>query len=351
MKKEELEENIRSGLSTFDDYMNLGNIYLEEGRYDDTLSLYKELKNRDLSVIEKARILSEEGHVLDLSNRDNESITAFHDSLRELITCTDCDDCIDLKAFNHYSLFTLYDSQNEIQKHAEEALKYLNLIIEKYQNVMPLYEAYSYIAEIYLRTDKFDKALSTYEKALEFASDNKAVLPIITGMAVIHGKMNNYDKSKEYFANVLEKAKNNDNVPMSKIYFDMGIAAFENNYFKDAVEYFLDALRLKNYTAFLKANIEYEIDILWHLAFINYELDDDENTLKYSSQLLSMINNDHHYFVNANIILGHYYTRNRENEKAQECYKRVLTAPSATFDDIATVKEYLLGEKRGKVLH
>ena len=340
MNKEELEEQIKQGSCEYDYYIKLGHIYLDEGRYDDLLNLYKKLKERDLAGIEKALVLSDEGHALDLSNRIDESIRAYCESLNELEKYNDDSDSIHLKALNHYSLFTLYHTQDEKQKHAEEALKYFNRLITKYHSGKPLIEAYSYVAEIYLQTEKFAKALSAYIKALELTNDKQMMIPILNGIAVIHGKMKNYDKSKKYFAEVLDKAKY-ANVPLSKIYFDMGTSAFENEHFQEALEYYSKALSLRQNTSFLKDNLMYEIDIHWRIGTIAYELEDGELLNAHLSKLLSMIDEEHSYYANTLLLMGHYYLSIDDFEKAREYYFRVISLKSSDEEEIRMAKKCL----------
>ena len=322
----------------FDEYIELGHVCLDHGHYDKALELYSAIDKQNLSKDQKAIVAFEVGQVLTFYNQNHEAIISFNNSLKELLMVKDC---VPLKALNHYNLFTLCNNQHECQKHAKEALKYFNLIIDEGQGDMSQREAYEYIAEIYTRSEKFNKALLAYEKALELTGNNEEKLPILTGIAVVHGKMKNYDEAEKYFKNVLEISKDNNNVPMSKIFFDMGIAAYENDHFREAGKYLSEALRLKDNTAFLKVNSEYETNIHWYLADTAYKLGDDASLINHLSILEKNMNEENLYYANVMLMFGHYYCKIHDYTKARDYYNRVIALNTSSKEEIKMAKDCL----------
>ena len=340
-QKQELIEKIKSGSVNIDDYIELADMYWNEGECNSLFELYGELKKRNLSNNENAFVYHKEGHSLMDCNRTEEAKMAYSASLEMLKNCADSYDCINLKALNHYYLFLLTDATNERQEHAKESLINLDLatLHDDHQNDKKQHLVYSYMADIYLRLGNYEKAISLYNTALDCAATGRDKVWVLSAIASIYGRTNEYDKAMSYFTMALQEADERD--ATSKIYFDMGIASFDNKRYRDAAESLEEALKTKNSSPSLKNNPEYEIDILWHLGTIAYRIDDEKRLETRFARLFSMMDENHRYYANANITLGHHYLRKGKFEKAREYYNCVLTSPSASLEEIDMARECL----------
>jgi len=322
----------------FDEGIALANNYFDQGQYEKALEVYRSLQKSTLSHKQKAWIEYGIGQIFALYNKDQEAIASFNNSLLEL---SSDEDNAALKALNYYNLSLLYGEHDKAQDHAEEALKLFNLAIGEEGGDLSIREAYEYIAELHLRNSSFEQALSAYGKAMDSAASVEEKLPILNGIAVIQGKMKNYDKALKYFSDALEMARKMKEAPLSKIFFDMGLAAYENRHFSEAVDYLQEALRLKDAAGFLKINRAYEVHIRRYLADAARESGNDPLLIIQLFELEKNLNEDDIYYANVMLMLGHYYYKLRDDIRARDYYSRVLLLKSASDEEVVMAKDCL----------
>jgi tetratricopeptide (TPR) repeat protein len=178
-----------------------------------------------------------------------------------------------------------------------------------------------------------------YGAALEISSDTHDVVWALTGIASTYGKKKELHKAIHYFEEALRKA--NNTFPITQIYYQLGKMYFDANYMSKSGQAFRNALKYRNNDPASKNNQEYETDILWHLGIIAYEEDDYDNIVPYLSKVLEKIDDDHYYYANSHLTLGHYYLMIEDYKKARRHYNKVLTAARAANEELKTAKEYL----------
>lgn len=327
----ELEELIHKDLASIDDYFELGNIYLRHGYYHKLIEIYGKLLMKPLSYMNMARVYHEEGEAFLRQSKLEESKILFHKSLQSLISCGYSYESIFCRGLNNYNLFKYATDLEPAENYANEALKYFKLLLANFPNDQDNHMIFSYIADIYLTLGDHKDALTFYKKALELEPTDREKAWIFAGIASVYLQKKEYDKSLNYFNEALRKAEISKE-PASRIYFDIGILFFEQDQLNNAKNAFLEALGSKDTDHFLKQDILYDADILWHLATIAYRTQDFENAFKYCVKVLELIDDSHCYYADTHLMLGHYYSWTDDYEKASEHYNQVIVAPIADSD-------------------
>jgi len=338
-EKTELEERITKGSDKVDDYFNLGKLYLDNCQYAELLKIYDHLEKLSLSENEFARLYYEKGEALESLNRVEEAIGSYRKSLQHISSKDDSDRSLFLKGLNHYNLFLLLVDPDDGQRHGKEAIKAFNIILERYPNFEDKYALYSYLGDTLGRLGEYKDALSFYSHALELSSDTAERVGALTGLGTIHGLEKKVKKAEKYFNKALQEA--NESIPTSKIHYQKGKMFFGSNYFSEANRELQAALEHVNNDPRLRNNQEYEIDMLWHLGTIAYELKKDETVKTHLNKVLELADKTHYYYANSNLTLGHVYLFEEDYFRAREHYNNVLLAPRAFEEERDMAKKCL----------
>jgi tetratricopeptide (TPR) repeat protein len=335
----ELEEKINQGSTNVDEYIELGSLYIESGQHSNFLKLHKKTEKLPLSKLEMAVLHYDKGEALKLSNRIEESSSSFKKSLQAIPPKDDSADALSLKGLNHHNLFLILQDSKESHQHAKDAIRCFELLVKQYPNYEDKHRIYLYLADTHEKLGEYESSLHYNNLALEISSNNYELVWALTGMATTYGMAKKYRESEDYFTKALRKA--NKSVPTSKIYYEQGKVYFEGNDLTKADKAFRNALKYKKDHPELKDNQEYEIDILWHLGTIAYELDNEKDIIKYFEKVLECIDNSHYYYANSHLSLGHFFMMKKDYIKARKHYSKVLTAPHAADGEIKMAKEWL----------
>lgn len=330
----ELEKKIENHSKNAEDYFLLGREYLSCGDYHKLLALYDKLLNISLPPIDEARVYYEMGEALSLDSEIDKAITSYKNSLLLLGNMDDSIEVLDLKGLNKYNLYLL----SADDRYAKEAIDIFKRLIENFDSIEKLLMTCSYLADIFYRLGDYDNALHYYSLALKDSDDNQKFW-IFSGIAATYSKKNNIDEAILYFNKALSHADTNS--PVSQLYYDMGMMYFDANMLDDSYNAFQMALKSKDKETVLKNNIEYEIEILWHMLSIAYEMNEFINITCHFEKLKNLINSDHHYYANTHLKLGHYFFMKGENTKAIDHYNNVLSGPMATKEEIKIAKDCL----------
>ncbi len=339
-KVEALEKRIRDNSATVSDYFKLGTIYLDGGDYNKVIHLYDQIIKLSLSNLELSRVYYEKGEALKLSNKNEKAICSYIKSYKLIQTEANSVDSLDLKGLNKYNLFLHFRESNEGRQHAEEAINYFNLLLKKLDSSDERYfVTLSYLADIYSKLGEYNNALNYYDQILKLSSDNNDIVWALGGVASIYGLRKELKRAEQYFKKAIHKA--NKTIAISKIYFDMGKMYFENNCFSEADTALRNALLKLEDDVILKENKEYKIDILWYLGTLAYEAGREKDIEEFFKAIMVSIDNNHYYYANIHITLGHFYSIKNNNEKAREHYNYVLSAPLASEEEINMAKDSL----------
>lgn len=338
-KIKKFEDRIFKGSQDVEDYFFLANQYLDCGDFDKVLSLYDSLLKLTLTPIDKARAYYEKGEAYNLNNEQYKAKVSYEKSLQLLQEIDDNLEATDLKGLNKYNLFILSSESDIGYQYANEAIAFFKLLIEKYDVNEKLFMTYSYVADIYCRLGEYDNSLYYHTLALDNTGDTQNSVWVLSGIAAVYGKKNDIGKATKFFKEALSKA--DFDTPVSRIYFDMGMMYYNANMFDNAYSSMQKALKRIDKDLRLKNNIEYKIEILWHLGSIAYEIEKHSDIIEVYGEILSIINSNHHYYANSHLTLGHYYSMSGDNARAIEYYNNVLIAPMATIDEINMAKACL----------
>lgn len=335
----ELETRIEKGSIVLDDYLRLGKIYLERGEFNKLLNLYEKALFLPLTNIERALIMYEKGQAIDLLGKKEEAILCYEQSLKLLSNEKESDLILDIKGMNYYNLSLLLYNEKKGYEYARKALEELNHLLGKYPAHKERYAIYSYLSELYCRFNEFDKALEIYKKGFEISKNNEEKVWCLCGIASVYRDKGDYRKSEENYKQALNIAK--DKKFLSKINFEMGRMYFDSKHTEEAIEAFNNALNYRAYDPVLRNNKEYIADIFWHLGTLTYHNKNYDKVIEYLSKTVENIGENHVYYCNTHITLGHCYLAKEEYSNARDHYNKALFSSLATKEEINMANECL----------
>lgn len=334
-----LKKRIKEGKAEAEDYFSLAHAYLDAGEYDKALTLYEDMERLALSKLELAGVYYEKGEALQLQNRIAEAISAYIESLDILIVDAESPEAMALKGLSNYNLFLLIEDHDVRNQHAKKALSLLENLLTKHPEYEGTYNALSTVADIWARLGDDKKALGFFKKALEIGKSKADIVWALSGVGSVYSRKKEFGKAIELLREALDTS--DDTIATSKIHYDIGKIYFEMNRLSDAEISLRKALEERARDPALRKNMEYEIDILWHLGVIAYDKYENNETLEYFGRVLHLVGQDHFYYANTNLYLGHYYLMIKDYKKAKEHYSLVLSAPLADAESISCANEYL----------
>ncbi len=336
-----LEAAIKKMPSNTEDVFALGDAYFQAGRYSDLLGLYERMMKMNLSGVDLATALSYKGvaHVC-LCNWE-EAVAAFVDTLEVLEKLPDEEEeVISLKGFNYYDLSTYCEDTDKGEEYAAKALEYLTMLAERFPEYPHLIKVYAHLADLHHSFDDSAMALQYYDLFYQLGQGTEDGVWALSGMAGVYGAMGDHQKAMLFFNRALDAA--NSSVPITKIYYDMGEMHFQFNKLPEAEAALKTALKFKDLDPILGPNDEYEFSILWRLGTIAYDLENDDEMLGLFEDLLTRIDNDHIYYADINLRLGHYYAAAFRYSTSARHYNQVLLTPIATAEETMMAKNCLL---------
>ncbi len=342
-KEAELVKRIKDGSTRIEDFRLLGKIYFDSGDYKKHVVHCEKTFELALTNDEKAIVLSEKGESLNILGKREEAISCFKQSLVLLENEKDTLAVLYIKGMNYYDLL-LYSNDEKKDEYAYKALvKFRELL--KYS---PDYEkkimANSTLGFLYCRNQEFDKAIEMYENAVAMSNTDDDKILSLCGTATVYSEKGDYKKSEEAFKHALDIAK--DKKKYSKLYFDLGEMYFNSDRKREAFDAFNNALNYKEYTPNLQDDTEYIAEIYWYLGTLVYNSINDYNydfdkVIGYLNKTLEYINEDHGYYYDSYITLGHCYLAKENYSKAKEHYNIVLSATSVTEEQKDMVNKCL----------
>jgi tetratricopeptide (TPR) repeat protein len=342
-----LEEKIRHGSKAIEDYVKLRGLYFEHARYDELLNLLEVMITQmNLTDLELAGIYAERGETLQVFDRFEEAVCAYQKSLQFLQEIEESPTTLYLKAMNHHQLFICLFADEESYHHARESTKYFHAVIQHPLEYEEKYRSYNHLANIYAHLGEYDNALCFHQAALELASNTKDIVFALREIASVYGKKQEVDTAVHYFEEALQKA--GDAIPTTIIYWEFGRMYFEAEQFAKADQMLREALKRIGDDPELRVTPTYEIEILWHLGTSAYEEHDFEDAIRYLMNVLEKIDDEHNYYADSHLTLGHCYLLLEDYEKALEHYNYVLTASLVSDEQITMAKACLERIPSGK---
>ncbi len=349
----ELESKIKDGSKCFEDYTSLGLIYFDREDFYEYLVLLDKVLVLSLINIERAITLSDKGEALELLGKRIEAHPCFEQSLNLLTNEEETPDILYIKGKNHLKLTLSYFNDERECEHINQAIEKFKVLLEKELDYEVKHKATSYLAESYCRNNEFDKAVEYYKKAVKISNNDDDKVWSLHGIATVYRERADYKKSEEAFKQALDIA--DDKKYYSKLYFDMGEMYFNSDHKRDAFDAFNNALNYKEYAQYFKDNNVYIAEIYWYLGSLVYNSIYDHNdgfdkVIGFLRKTLEDINEDHGYYYDSHITLGHCYLAKGDYDKAKEHYDIVKAATSVTEEQKDMVSKCLKEiETRGKV--
>jgi tetratricopeptide (TPR) repeat protein len=345
---ERVEEKIRHGSDDFEEYMTLREFYFASGQYDKLLNvLHQILTTFRLTGVELAGIYLEIGDAFRILDRLQEAADFFQKSLQILQKNMEISPkSLYLKAMNHYKLFYCLPDEEASYHHAREAITAFQKVIQHPLEYEDQYQSYTYLAGTYAQLGEYDNALYFHQAALEFASTPEDRALVLTGIAALYGKKREWETAVRYFEEALQQA--GDVVPTAIIYWEFGRMYFEAEQFAKADQMLQEALKRLGDDPELRVNPAHEIEILWHLGTSAYREHDFENAIRYLTDVLEKIDDEHYYYADSHLTLGDCYRLLEDYEKALEHCNYVLTSSLVSDEQITLAKECLERIPSGK---
>ncbi len=348
----ELIKKIKDGSKCFEDYRALGTIYFDREDFYEYLAILEKTLALSLTNVEKATTLSEKGEALDILSKRVEACTCFEQSLNLLTNEEETPDILYIKGMNHYNLtLSYFDDEREVV-HIKRAIDKFEVLLEKESDSEIKRSVTSHLAMLYCKNNEFDKAVETYKKAVEMSNNNDDKVWSLAGIATVYSEKSDYKQSEEAFKQALGIA--DDKKYYSKVYFDMGEMYFNSDRKREAFDAFNNALNYKEYAKYFKDNKVYIAEIYWYLGSLVYNSiydhnDDFDKVIGFLNKTLEDINEDHRYYYDSHITLGHCYLAKEDYDKAKEHYNVVKAATSVTDEQKDMVNKCLKEiETKGK---
>lgn len=179
------------------------------------------------------------------------------------------------------------------KKEYEKAIKYYKLAFEKVNYINGKYFYMQQIAKIYTELKDFDKAQQAYESCVELAEE---------------GAVDKYDVNSKKIE-CREKFDKNSNYNKATNYVEKGVQLFNNKKYKEAVEYFSNALQL----------IPLEINSLAYLSQCLYVLKEYDKSAEVANEGLITANLERttkYYDTFCSNIVNYYKEIKKDNRKA-----------------------------------
>ncbi|MEM5787343.1 MAG: hypothetical protein AAGU11_08495 [Syntrophobacteraceae bacterium] len=186
---------------------------------------------------------------------------------------------------------------------------------------------------------QLDESIRTHNKALDLAKRKEDLVGILVDMAMVYLLKKDFKSAEKTFKMSIAKA--GDEVPTTKIHYEMGKMYVEWPKLSKARESFKSALDQLKYDTILKNTAGYETDIIWYLGFIAYGLGDSDETKKHMLTVLERVDESNKLYAESNLILGHQYYKMDHMHKAGEHYYKVITARKADPESISVAKKFL----------
>jgi tetratricopeptide (TPR) repeat protein len=327
----DIEARIKGGFGGLEDYLWLGKVYMNGGDFNKLLELYEKTLNSLLRNEEKARIVYEKGEVLNILGRKEEALSLFERSVQLISREKETPSILYIKGMCHYNLSLLYNGEKG-QQYARLSAKEFKQLTEKFPYHEENAVALLHLGHLCLKFNELDEAIKVYKKALEIAGDAEAKVWCLCGVASVYKEKGAYRKSEENYRQALEIAKGSKF--RSNIYFEMGRMFFDSSQREKAIEAFRSALNYLKDDPVLRGNKDYLTDIYWHLGTLTYYGSDYDKAIGYLNKTLENIDQNHVYYCNSHITLGHSYVATGDLEKAQDHYRLVLLASRATEEEL-----------------
>lgn len=258
-------------------YISIGNLYSDNGYYEESIEYY----NKTIELIKKQHIYDNLTNVY-----YNRGLSYYH-----------------LRFYNN----------------AEKDL--LTVIKLKY------YQAYNDLGNIYLRTNRYEKAEICYKNAIKYSNKNEqdVISNSYNGLGVLYRIRKLYNKSNYYLKKCLNKYNNN------YIYLNIGINYRILKKYHKSKKYYNLILKNKNYISF-SYKLYYSIYRLYNDGGINVE----EYNLITSKIIKEILSNQDEYIeiINRNYKLYNYTKINKNTIKTILNNEIWLSSPDSFNDPI-----------------
>lgn len=312
-------------------------VAFEAGDYVKTLRLTNELLGNDLQAGDRAHLLCQRAEVLFLTGEESAA-------------CKDLKDCLELLdgmpgeasiLFNrgkaYYYLFEVSGDPNC----AEQALRSLNEVVEKYQASSYAFAAFALIGSIGLSTGRLDDAAKAYRSALGSASQERERINARMGLAAALFRAGSVDEAESICRSLVQEGPPID--LLSRVHFILGDIASASGRSLDALAHWDVALARQPADPTLRDDTEHTADLLSRLARVAFDLGRYDVARAYSEKLLALVDEEHIYYCDAHILLGHLAYATDTADQALEHYEKVLAAPGPTEEQREVVLAAIAG--------
>ncbi len=327
---EELEQKVRQGSASLEDYAILRMVYSESYRYDDLLKLLNLLISQSqLTDLNLATVYNEKGILLQRLTRLEEAIACFHQSLQILQTQDDAlesenvVDALFLTAMNYLDLFSV-ESTDDSPHYAEEAIRACTSLLAHPLDDQKAYEIYCCLGMIYVHFEEYESAHLSYQRALDIATTTQDAVSTLVEIASTYGKQRKFEQAISTLDQAFQQAEHT--LPLTAIYYEFGRLYTEMEHFSQASEAFRHALQSLQHDPALQADSEYIIDIYWRLGTLAYQEQHFEQAARYFLHVVEHIDDTHYYYADSHLTLGHCYLVREYYQEALMHYHHVLTA-------------------------
>jgi tetratricopeptide (TPR) repeat protein len=339
--KSDLQQRIANGSHEMEDYLDLADLFVHEGKHQDAIKLMETALNLPLPNIQKARAAVELGWLIYDVDKPPKALQLADRSLELLRNESECWEVIFIRGLS-LSLIAhcvwLSDNQAATEA-ASTGLKLLERLIadapELDRIAVVQYEA----ARICNLLGLTERSLQLCEKSLEQLTDEHRL-----SCLVMYGEALRRERQFAESERVLKEALHNvkgDTHTLPRIHFEMGSTYRDAGQPIEARESFVLAFDALRSLPALRDDPRFLSDVYWNIAGLCYELGDYEKAARIFENVLGYHSQDDVHYWNALTWLGHCHKAAGDYDKAREYFQSVLASPRASDADKISAREGL----------
>ena len=324
-----------------------GSLYYLSGKYDEAERLYeqaKKLAGKYFNKIELVKSLINLAIITDDTGNLKKARNLFYEALALAVKINS----LELRALVHSELGVSYTFDNRLidaEKHYNKSLELFSKLRDKNRLAI----LYANLGNIYTNISNYKFALESFQKGLEFASENKrARILNLKGIADVYSNIANYSKALEYYRRAKDLADEIKEISMkAEIEESFGILELNLGLPKQALKYFA---RAENIARTLDNG--FFIAGLYHKFGVAYSLLDSLSKAEQyflSANKINKANGDIYNQLTVNLELAEIYLKQNKTGKASRLLK--ITGKKCREYDLKNLltKQYLLSAELYKI--
>lgn len=336
----EIAQRSKSSELLGDAYNNLGNTYLTNSRFEESLPHYEkalEIRKRDDNRTKIAHTKNNQGFAYRNINMYSEAITAFKEAADIFKEQGDEESY----AYMLMYVASTYSRVNDNNKALEFAIKSANYFLQKDDEYGIAY-TYNFIGDLHNNLSNHNLALEYITKAYELylkIEDAEGLTQTTNSLGIIYGELNEGEKSLEFYQKSLELAIERNNINGQAVaYNNIGFQHTKLKNYSQALEAYTKSLALS------EQDNQYEslMNTYNNIAWVYYHQGNIDQAQKTVFKALEYANLDgvDLYLAESHEILSQIYYKKGEYKKGFEHLSKLRSMNDSLYK-LSSTKEYM----------